>query len=86
MESIESTVRSFILRQFLPDANPDELTESTPLVTGGILDSMATVRLIMFLEQHFQIEIPPHEVTAQHLANVARIAALVRGKQKAPGA
>jgi acyl carrier protein len=86
MESIESTVRSFILKQFLPDANPDELTESTPLVTGGILDSMATVRLIMFLEQHFHIDIPPHEVTAQNLANVARIAALVRIRQKASGA
>jgi acyl carrier protein len=84
MDTIESTVRTYILEQFLPDANPDELTEATPLISGGILDSLATVRLVMFLEEQFQIEVHAHEVNAENLESLGRIANLVRGKQ-APG-
>ena len=31
--------------------DPSELTETTPLITGGILDSFATMKLVMFLEE-----------------------------------
>lgn len=84
MDTIESTVKTYILEQFLPDANPVELTEATPLISGGILDSLATVRLVMFLEEQFQIEVHAHEVNAENLESLGRIANLVRGKQ-APG-
>ena len=84
MDTIESIVKTYILEQFLPDANADELTEATPLISGGILDSLATVRLVMFLEQEFQIEVHAYEVNAENLESLERIANLVRGKQ-APG-
>lgn len=84
MDPIQSVVKSYILEQFLPDANPDELTAATPLISGGILDSLATVRLVMFLEQHFQIEVHAYEVNAENLESLDRIADLVRSKQ-APG-
>lgn len=84
MDTIETTVKTYILEQFLPDANPDELTGATPLISGGILDSLATVRLVMFLEQQFQIEVHAYEVNAENLESLERIANLVRGKQ-APG-
>ena len=81
MDTIQSEVKSYILREFLPNANGDELTASTPLIAGGILDSLATVRLVMFLEQHFGIEVHAHEATADNLDNLDRIADLVRSKQ-----
>ena len=85
MSDIESTVKSYILGQFLPNANPEELTTTTPLIAGGILDSLATVRLVAFLEEHFGIEVHAHEVHAENLDNLERIAALVRRKQAAAG-
>jgi acyl carrier protein len=84
IDTIESTLKAYILEEFLPDANRDELTEATPLISGGILDSLATVRLVMFLEEHFEIEVHAHEVNAENLESLERIANLVRGKQ-APG-
>ena len=47
---IQATVKQYILKEFLPGENPDELNESTPLITGGILDSISTVQLVAFLE------------------------------------
>jgi hypothetical protein len=34
-DDVGATVKDFILREFLPGENPAELTDSTPLITGG---------------------------------------------------
>ena len=81
MDSIQSTVKTYILEQFLPDANPDDLTPETRLISGGILDSLATVKLVVFLEQHFGIEVDAHEVNSENLETINLIAKFVRGKQ-----
>ena len=81
MDSIQSTVKTYILEQFLPDANPDDLTPDTRLISGGILDSLATVKLVVFLEQHFGIEVEAHEVNNDNLETINLIAKLVQGKQ-----
>ena len=83
MDDIQSTVKTYILNEFLPDANPDELDAATPLIGGGILDSLATVRMVMFLEQRFGIEVQAHEVNVENLDTLDCIARLVKLKQDA---
>lgn len=85
MDSIESTVKAYILQEFLPGEDAGELTSSTPLIAGGILDSLATVRLVTFLEQQYGIEVQAHEVSADNLDTLELIAALVRRKQGGAG-
>jgi acyl carrier protein len=77
---IEQSIRTFILSEFLPDEDPAQLTDSTPLVTTGILDSVATLKLILFLEEKFSVTIEPHEADAEHLDTIELIAGLVRSK------
>jgi acyl carrier protein len=77
---IQSIVKAHILDRFLPQANADELTTETPLIAGGILDSLATVRLVTFLEERFGIEVKAHEANAENLGSLAQIADLVRRK------
>ena len=79
-DSIAATVKEFILSEFLPDADPAELTDETPLVTGAILDSLATVRLVTFLEDTYGIQIQAYEASIDHLDSLTLIAALVRSK------
>jgi acyl carrier protein len=81
VDSIQSTVKAYILEQFLPDANPDDLSEDTRLISGGILDSLATVKLVVFLEQQFGIDVDAHEVNNDNLETIDLIAKLVRSKQ-----
>ena len=82
MTEIGSTVKQFILTEFLPGEDPGELTEATPLITGGILDSLATMKLIMFLEERYGITMQAHEADAEHLDTVAQIEQLVQSKQQ----
>jgi acyl carrier protein len=79
--SIHDTVKSFILTEFLPDENPDALQDSTPLITTGILDSIATLKLVAFLEQQFGIQIQAHETGVDHLNTLGDIERLVASKQ-----
>jgi acyl carrier protein len=80
MQEIKEAIKEYILKEFLPGENPAELTESTPLVTGGILDSLATIKLVVFLEERFQIKIKSHETTIDYLNTISDIAQLVRSK------
>jgi acyl carrier protein len=80
MTNVGETVKTFILEEFLPGENPNELTETTPLITGGILDSLATIKLVAFLEERFKIAIQAHEADVDHMNTVSDIAKLVHSK------
>ena len=83
MEETAKVVQHFILREFLPGEDPAELTDRTPLITGGILDSIRTLKLVVFLEEHFNIRIEAYEAGVEHLDSIGQIAALVESKRTA---
>lgn len=78
---VEQPIKTFILAEFLPGEDASLLTETTPLISAGILDSIATLRLVEFLEKKFAIEMAAHETDAEHLDTIERIARLVRAKR-----
>ena len=80
MQEVKEIIKGYILEEFLPGENPAALTDSTPLITGGILDSLATIKLVVFLEGRFQIQIQAHETMVDYLDTVADIAQLVNSK------
>jgi len=82
MNDIRETIKKYILAEFLPGENPDELTDSTPLVTGGILDSIATVKLVTHLEETYGIEFAAHEMDADHLDTIKSIVQIVSAKRE----
>jgi acyl carrier protein len=82
MNDIRESVRNFILNEFLPGEAPDLLTDATPLVTGGILDSIATLKLASYLESQFGIQLQAHEMSVDHLNTISDIVKLVRSKQQ----
>jgi len=81
-ESIKQSVKEFILTTFLPGEDPNELTDDLPLISGGILDSIATLKLIMHLEEKFGIALEAHEADKEHLDTLNQISDLVAAKMK----
>ena len=78
---VHETVKAFILREFLPGEDPGALDASTRLFTTGILDSIATLKLVAYLEKEFDISIEAHEADAQNLDTLDDIARLVASKR-----
>ena len=81
MDNYKAVIKDYILEEFLPGTKPGELTDSTPLITGAILDSLATLNLVSFLEERFGIEVQAHEVNVDNLNTVSDIAKLVAAKR-----
>jgi acyl carrier protein len=82
MEDIKQTVKQFILKEFLPGEDPANLTDSVDLVHQGIVDSLATLKLVGFLEQHFGIELQADDANPDNLQTLPDIAALVERRLK----
>ena len=80
---VRDMVRGYILKEFLPGVPASELTDTTPLISGGILDSLATVKLVAVLEERYDIQIQAHEASTSHFNTVEDIATLVNEKRKA---
>jgi acyl carrier protein len=83
MDDIKTTVHDYILREFLPGEDPSELKDDTPLITGGILDSISTLKLVVFLEEKFGVQLEAFEAGADHLDSVTSIAELIQRKKNA---
>ena len=76
-------VKAFILDEFLPGEPADSLAGDTPLISGGILDSIATLKLVMFIEETWKVAFAPHEVDKENLDTLASMTRLLVSKKPA---
>ena len=79
---IRGTTRAFILSEFLAGEDPDSLTDETPLITGWILDSIGTVRLVTHLEQRYGITLDQKDITVERFNTVSSIVRTVEAKSQ----
>ena len=80
IDEIKNTVKRYLLENLFESGGADELTDSTPLITGGILDSISTLQLVSFLESTFKIEFRPNEIDQDNLNTISLIATFVSSK------
>ncbi len=72
---VADKITGFIKEEVVLDTDTS-LKNDAPLLEG-ILDSMALMQLVAFLEEEFDIEIDDTEVTAENFRTVADIERLV---------
>ena len=82
-DAAKQKIKDFIMAQFLPGEDPNELTDDTPLISGGILDSIATLQLVMYLEETFRVSFEPHEVDKENLDTLNLMVRLLESKTAA---
>lgn len=75
---IRSEIRRYILDNF--SSRGLTLEDSTPLITGGLIDSVGMISLVRFIEQHYKIEFRPREIDAHRLDTVESITELIQRK------
>ncbi|HET9372819.1 MAG TPA: acyl carrier protein [Vicinamibacterales bacterium] len=82
MTDVKNAIRQFILMKYLPGESPDNLRDDTALRTSGILDSLATLGVVSFVEKEFGIEIEAHETDVDVFNTLDDMAALVARKKR----
>ena len=81
-EDVRQVVHQYILDEFLPGEDPEELTNETPLISGGILDSISTLKLVTFLEDRFGVTVEAHEAGVDNLDSIGQISRLIAEKKR----
>jgi acyl carrier protein len=81
MNDIGQIIRDFILTKYLPGESAENLQDDTPLRTSGVLDSLATLSLISFIEERFGIEVEAHETDVDNFDRLGDIVAFVERKR-----
>ncbi len=77
MDDLRQAILDYVRREYLEEDDDRPLTESTRLISGGIVDSFSMVSLKRFLERKCDLKIPDADATPEAFDTVDSIAALV---------
>ena len=77
---IKTAVRQFIAENVLLGIHQTTIEDTTPLVTGGLIDSIGMIGLVSFLETRFKVEFVPREIDVHSLDTLEQIDELIRKK------
>ena len=80
IESIKHVIKEYILTEFLPGEDPAALEDDTPLITGGVLDSIATIQFATVVEEKYGVEMQAHELSADYIDTLSGMATVVQSK------
>lgn len=78
MEEMKQTIIDYIKKEYLDEEDDAEITATTPLISGGIVDSFSMVSLKVFLEKEYGVQIPDAKVTPEAFDTVEDIVSLVK--------
>lgn len=81
MDNIKEELRQYILSEFLPGEKASNLQDDTPLRTSGILDSVSTLKVVNFVEEHYGITVEAYEASMENFDSINSIAAFVQSKR-----
>lgn len=83
MDDLKKAIRDYVVKEYIEEGDEREITDTTPLISGGIVDSFSMVSLKLFLEKRCGIRIPDEEATPDAFDTVNSIAELVERLQTA---
>jgi len=66
---IKNEIRKYVIETII-QGDFNTIKNDTPLISGGIMDSISTLKLVSFLEKKFAIEFQPHEVDRENLDSI----------------
>ena len=77
-EEIEKSLSRFFQNQLLP--RQQQISDTDPLISSGVLDSIQYLRLISFLEKEYKISVAIDEFDPKNFESIKTIANFVRKK------
>jgi acyl carrier protein len=76
LEEMKDLVLNYVKKEYIEDED-EEITCDTPLISSGYVDSFSMVSLLVFLENKFNIKIPPSKASPEAFDSVNKIVTLV---------
>lgn len=75
-------IREFILKQF-PLARQKQIGDDDSLLEDGIIDSLGTLDVVMFIEDRFGLTLEDSDLLSDNFESISRLASFVDAKLEA---
>lgn len=82
--SHKQNLKQFIIEEFIPNGENEILADDLNLIESGILDSLAVLKLVAFVEDSFDIALEPDEIDPENLNTINAIYSLIETKIPQP--
>jgi acyl carrier protein len=79
--SIEEEIARYISDEIVFESDQTKITIDEDLISSGILDSLALLRLVAFIEKRFSVTIKGDELIPDNFQTINRIKAFLEKKR-----
>lgn len=74
-----SALQNYIKQEIMRNPNA-KIQDSDDLLSAGILDSLAILQLVAFIEENFKIKVPDEDVVFENFQSIAALDEYLAGK------
>lgn len=78
---IETQLRRYLAENVLFSDGAFDYDDDASLLEEGVIDSVAIMDVVMFVEETFGISIEDHEIVPDHFDSINKLAGYIRVKQ-----
>ena len=78
----QDIIKEFIVDSLLVASDRTDITADEPLTSSGLIDSLGMLRLITFLEEHFNVQVGDGDVGEENFGTLSRLAAFIERKRQ----
>jgi acyl carrier protein len=75
---LEEVINDYISRELVQDPSQLPISNTTPLLDTGILDSLSLFRLVVFVEERFSVVVDDTDLIPEHFNTIDAICAYLR--------
>jgi 2-hydroxymuconate-semialdehyde hydrolase len=72
---------AYIKKEFVEDPD-EEIDETTPLISSGLIDSLSIVSLVAFIDKKFGVKIPDEKGTVENFETITKIVETIKEFKK----
>jgi acyl carrier protein len=78
-----AVITRYIVEEFLPDMRTGDLAPDYDLLAGGVIDSLALLKVVDWLGERFQLSLDDVELSPDNFRTVEQISAFVAAARAA---
>lgn len=77
----QEILTQYVAQELLAEPNGFDLSADDNLLLSGLIDSLGIVRLVAFIEEQFNVEVLPEDVTLDNFSTINVIAGYLQSRQ-----
>jgi acyl carrier protein len=78
---MKEILRRYIAQELLSDRNGVVVGDDDDLLGGWAVDSVGMMSLVLFIEEEFEVPVPPEDVTIENFFSINAIDGYLRNRQ-----